>query len=244
VLTLAAIDFEPSVGYVTTLSAAVVAAQNKVHAPHWQGGPATYVLRATQERYLLVLAHNRFLAQSLSLHSWHKNLEAIGWALHAGLEAMGVKELKRIGFKASAFLPVKLSHRDIKDLMFESFLAPRAQFTPICGDVEDLLLQVHGEYKGMKAVLVLAPVTQEQSIQALMQTPNLEMFLEPKLLDTGVLDFRNRLDGDSFYVDIDLSKTETVPDAVPAFLAEGLATAEEIVESTVRRLRSMPKKGS
>src|SRR2546423_1599343 len=75
VLTYTAIDFEPSVGYLTKLAAAADAVQARYKAPHWSGGGPAYVLRKPADGAFLLLSHNRLAAQTLGLEYWTKRYQ-------------------------------------------------------------------------------------------------------------------------------------------------------------------------
>lgn len=158
---------------------------------------------------------------------------------------MGVKSLKRIGFKVSAFLLIGMSHKEICDLLPGSYLAPKMELEPVCGKLEDAWVQLHGGYKSLKLQLVIAPMTREQTSQQFMATPNLEQFLEPKYLDTGVKDFRDRLASDCFFLDVDVFRTDVPTNELLFFLKEALEGVEKVAENAVQRLKSMrPKRGT
>jgi hypothetical protein len=73
--------------------------------------------------------------------------------------------------------------------------------------------------------------------------PNLEHFLEPKLLDMGVKDFNDRIAEDGVILDIDLSRINADPQDVPYFLSNVLQESEAIADDVTRMLRALPATG-
>jgi hypothetical protein len=72
-----------------------------------------------------------------------------------------------MGFKAVAFLPLGMTHAEMCDLLFGSFLLPASDLQDIANEPEDALVQIHSSYKNMKTVLVVAPMTVEQAARQL-----------------------------------------------------------------------------
>ena len=239
ICTFFAVDYHPQIGYATKLSEAVQSIQGKLNAPHWGFGQAAYVLRNPEQRFLLTMDFRRIGCQTLYLDTWEKGLDDYGSLVRMALDKIGIKTVKRLGFKTVAFLPLGMSHAEMCDLVFGSFLLPASDLQDIANDPEDALVQIHGSYKNMKTVLVVAPMTVEQAARQFMATPNLEHFIEPKLLDTGAKEFRDRLDSDCFFVDVDMFRTDAQVSDLPFFLKDSLQGALHLSEQAVRRLRGL-----
>jgi len=128
--------------------------------------------------------------------------------------------------------------------MFGSYLVPAAELRDVCGTLEDVLVQLHGDHGDMKLQLVLAPMTADQAGKQFMATNNLESFLEPKLVDTGVKEFKDRIGTECFYVSADLSREDVSAAEISLFLKHALDAADLITEAAVQRLKSLQfKKG-
>src|SRR5262249_3289808 len=138
------------------------------------------------------------------------------------LDKMAVKKLSRIGMKFQVFLQLKMTHPELFKLMFGTFLTTQQDIERLCGKVDDGLVQLHGTRGGLKLILIVAPVTVEQATNWFMAIPNLEHFLEPKLIDTGVKDFKDRVSEESLLLDIDLFRMNADLADIPFFLSNSL----------------------
>jgi hypothetical protein len=238
------LDFEAQVGYARRLSEAVEAVQGRFASKYWACTTERYFLREPTKRFFLSIEFARLGFMGLGLGAWMSGLNDFVSLYQMALEKMGVQKLKRMGFKTQAFIPVDMKHNEISDLMFGSFLVDPKELETICGKPDDVLVQLHGSYKGLKTQTVIAPVTAEQAATAFMANPNLELLLEPKLYDTGLKDFRDRIAMDCLIVDNDLSQTDVTPDAIQSFARDSLDVADKITEAAVYRLmRRQTKKG-
>ena len=237
-----AADYEPKIGFANKLSDAAEAIHRKLAAEHWGAGVGNYLIRDPKTRFILNLDFRRLSCQTLGLASWQKRLGDLGPVIKTALEKMDVEIIKHASFKLSSFLHLGMSHSEMAGLMFGAFLLPAPELEIVCEKLEDTLIQLHGTHKNMKNLLILAPMTIEHSIQQFLMIPNLEHFLEPKLLDTGIKEFRDRLSAPCFFVDVDLACTDCVVADVPRFLKDSLDGALHICEQAVLRLKSLKPK--
>jgi hypothetical protein len=233
-----AVEFEPVVA-MEKVSGAAEVVQRRLKTPHWGIGPGNYVFRDVVQRRIVVIDFRRVVVQTLGLDGWQKGLDDLISDVASVFQMLGLRRLKRIGFMTQAFLSLGMSHREMAELMFGSFLAPAENLQEVCGNADDVLLQLYGEESNMKLQLTVAPMTEDQAVRSVLSIANLEAFVEPKLIDTGVKDFRDRITTDCFYVQVDLSRTD-VPDTEAAlFLRQCLDTADKITEAAVQKLKSL-----
>ena len=237
-----ALDFEAQLGYARRLSEAAEAVQGRFSAKHWSCSTERYFLRDTSNRFFLSLEYARFGYTGLGLNAWVDGIGSFADYFRVGLEKMGVQKLRRIGFKAQAFIPVEMSHHEICELMFGSFLVEAKDLEPICGKPDDLLIQLHGTHRGLKTQTVIAPVNAEQAVQSFTATPNLEFLAESKLYDNGIKEFRDRIAHDCLIVDSDISRNDLTPREIQGFARDALDAAEYISEAVVFRLKRMRRR--
>ncbi len=244
VWTFFAADFEPLVGFEAKLAGAAEAMQSRLKAPHWGYAPGRYVLRDTVQRLLAIVDFRRVFFQSLGLGVWQKNLDEYAEVIKVGLQKLGVQQLKRIGFQATANLAIGMSHKEMAELMFGSYIRPARELQDVASNFDDVLLQLYGEEKGIKFQLTVAPMTQEQAVATFMATGNLEVFLEPKLVDAGVKEFKDRIATDCFHVSLDLSRSDVAQAEIPIFLRQSLDLADTMSAAAIQKLKSLRvKKG-
>ena len=236
-------DYEPEIGFATKLSDAAEAVQAKFAAPHWACGAGGYLLRKPKDRLLFNLDFRRVFCQTLGLEIWKKGHDDYGSLVRIVLEKVGVKSLKRVSFKISAYLLLGMSHAEMTDLFFGSFLLPAKELEIVCGKPDDAYVLLHGRQKNMKLHLTVNPMTVEQAAQQFMATPNLEHFLEPQFLDTGVKEFKDRLAAPCLFLDVDLFRNDCPVTDLPFFIKDSLEGAQQICEQAVLRLKSLkPRK--
>lgn len=235
-----AVEFEPC------LDARVAEAAEKMRAQFSPEEvtarvPLAYLFRWPTERYFVTLDVRRIGWQSLGLAPWADNLARHLDMIRVGLDTMGVREFTRIGFKVSANLAMSMSHEELCDLMFGSFLRSSQDLGQIFGEGADPLLQIQGEKNAFKYILILTPMNPQQIADNFRQYGNLEHFLKDKFLDTGVKVFQERIaSSDCFYFDIDLFQRAVSADRLGQFAKSSLAEAEDLGDMCVRRLQSQP----
>jgi len=235
-----AVDFEPCLDARVAEAAEKIRAQFKPQEINARV-PFSYLFRWPSQRYLATLDVRRFACQSLGLTPWNDNLTKHLDMIKVGLDTVRATEFARIGFKVSAYLPLSMSHAELSDLMFGSFLASAQDLDCIFGEHVDPLLQMHGEKDGFKYVLTVTPMNPEQIANNFRQHGNLEHFLEDRFLDTAVKRFQEDItSSDCLYFDIDLFQQKVSPDRLREFAKSSLAQAERMADMCVRFLRSQP----
>lgn len=238
------LDFEAQIGYARWLSETIEAVQARLPTKLWACSTERYFLRQPENRLFVSFEYARFGFMGLGLDAWMSGLDDYVSLFRMALERMGVEKLKRMSFRTQSFLPVGMTHSETCELMFGSFLVEAKELETICGKPNDLLVQLHGTYKGLITRTVIAPVNTEQAVESFINNPNLELMLEPKLYDTGLKDFRDRIATDCLIVEGDLSQTDTTTDAIQVFARDSLNAADKIAAAVVHRLkRKLTKTG-
>ena len=233
-----AVDFEPIVEFDKVGSAAEIVLR-RLKTPHWGAATGSYVFRDTAHRRIVVVDFRRVFVQTLGLEIWQQDLADFASDMRLVLQKLGISRLKRIGFASQVFLSLGMSHREMADLMFGSYLAPVPDLQEVCGKPNDVFVQLHGEQGNMKIQLNLAPMTEEQAATTFLSINNLEAFVEPKLIDSGVKDFKERIATDCFFVHVDLSRADAADSDVPHFLRQSLDAADKITDAAVQKLKSL-----
>jgi hypothetical protein len=79
-------------------------------------------------------------------------------------------------------------------------------------------------------------------LSSFMNNANLDQLVEPKLFDTGLKEFRDRIAMDCLLFDIDLSLENATLERISDFTKQSLEAADDIAEATVARLKRLPTK--
>jgi hypothetical protein len=245
VCTYFAADYLPQVAFSRTLIDAAETLQTKLRSKHWGRTPAGgFAFRVPEHQQLFTLDSQRLYAQAVGLLKWQQEMTENGQLFSKVLTKLGVQTLGRIGFKVWAFLNTKMSHAEMVALLQGAFLVQSTDLEPICGKLDDALLQLHGNRKDLKVTLILAPTNADQTNNWVANLLNLEHFLEPKFFDAGMKVFRDRVAGDCLVLDIDVFRQEVPVGQVAEFLQGSLTAANEISTACVERLKSLqPRKG-
>ncbi len=205
--------------------------------------PVTYFYRWPADQRFLFMSHQRIAWHTLGLSWWREHLNEHGAVVRTALNVIGVQRLKRIGFRVSAYLPLEMSHAEMTDLLFGSFLVPRKNLEEAGGEVTDSLVQLEGKHHGFEYLLRISPMTKQQISDGFLALPNLEQFMRNKFVDSGIKDFYDRItQSDSLLFDLDLFQKDLQVDVVDNFLRESLCAAEAMADVCVRQLRSKPVK--
>lgn len=235
-------DYEPQIDFQARLPAAAEACRKTLDVKHWAISGAV-LLRDVEKRVLLTIDHRRVGLQFLGMAPLQADVRGYSAIARLALDKMAVRKLSRLGMKIQLYLSLKMSHEELVKLMFGTFFAPAQGLESLCGTIDDGLVQLNGTRSGMKLILWVIPVTAEQATNWFMGFPNLEHFLEPKLLDTAVKEFKDRIAEDGVLLDIDLSRTAADAEDVPYFYSNALLECEAIADGVTRILKALPSTG-
>ncbi len=244
ICTAFAVDFEPQFGVAVANAADAIYGKYKPAEVNAHP-PVAYFYRWPEERKFLLIGHQRVAWQTLGLSAWRDHLNDHAGVVRMALTVIGAERLKRIGFRVTAFFPLEMSHAEMTDLLFGSFLVPKQDLKEVGGEVTDSLVQLEGKHHGFEYLFRISPMTRQQSSDGFLASPNLEQFIQKKFLDSGIKDFHDRItQSDSLWFDLDLFQKDVKVDVVDTFLRESLGAAEAVGDACVRRLKSKPiKKG-
>ena len=243
VCTFFAVDYEPRPGVKLAETAESIYAK---HAPLRGGvtGEIEYAFGWPDERTLMVLNFGRIAWQTLGLSEWQDSLQEHVAVTKGALDSIGVTEFKRIGFKVQAYLSLGMSHAELNQLMFGSFLMPMEELDGVCGEPSDALVQLHGRKDDFEYALLLSGMSNEQISKSFLAISRLEFFLGDKFLDTTIKDFHDYLvKTDGLYFDLDLYRRAAPADTLEEFARSSLATSDHFAEACVQRLQSQPITG-
>ena len=246
-MTFFAADYEPQVAYARKLADAAEAMQSVLQTPSWIHALGQYALRDPGKRLVAVVGHGRVFWEVIGTAPFEKTLTATTSTIMAALNALGVKRLKRVGYKTITFAPLSMTHPEICELMFGSFLPDASVLEPVCGRPNDMAVQLHTRYREMRLVLNVLPQTAEQVRTVLFAQPNLDLLLDNRYTDTGIRDFLNIIQHDCLTVDVDVYREDgetpqAAPleaDCVPPFLATAIRGAAEATQSAINHVRRL-----
>jgi hypothetical protein len=235
--------FDPQIAYAKKLPNIVEAALKKSKAPHWESTAERYRIRDTNKKYLYHFDHQLFYCQTLGLDPWIANLDDHIEIMSTAFSKMDVTRIKRLSFQVSIQLPLEMSHSELCDLMFGSYLVDREELSTTYGKIDDVLLHLYGNYKGIKTQTTIAPQTVEQSRKSFLSAGNLDAFVEPKFIDTCIKEHYERISKDCLSLIIEMIKEDVPVSALRSSLDHSFEGAEKIADGTVLRIKGLKPKG-
>lgn len=242
-MTFFSAHFEPQIAYAKKLPNIAEAVLKRSKAPHWASTSEKYLIRETNKKFLYQFDHQTFFCQTLGLQPWVANFDDHIEVMSIAFNKMDVTRIKRLDFQVSVQLPLEMSHPEMCDLMFGSYLVAREELDTTYGNLNDLWVQLHGSYNGIKSQTTIAPQTVEQSRRSFLSIGNLEVFVEPKLLDTCIKEHYERISKECLSLVIDMVKEEVAVSALRSMLVDSLEGAQKIADGTVLRIKSLNPKG-
>jgi hypothetical protein len=190
---------------------------------------------------IFIINHNKIAWHSLGLKAWRDRLPACSDAVALALDTLGVTTLKRIGFKLVAFRPQAMSHAELGDLFFDSFVGSRDRWTQVIDRPNDPMIQMSGERDSFKVVLHVSAMNCEQAQASFIAMPGLDAFDYPRLASSRIERFYDRLgEGAFLWVDVDLFHEQSAASEAREFIEKSLSAAVETIEKAWRTLQSKP----
>jgi hypothetical protein len=236
-------QFEAQIGYAKKLPNVVESVQKRIKAPHWTSTAEKYIVRETHKKFFYVFDNQIFYCQTLGLGPWIANLDDHLEVMSIVFNKMEVTRIKRLELQISAQLPLGMSHSEMCDLVFGSYIVDREELTSTYGKLDDVLLVLHGYHKGIRSQTTIAPQTTEQSKKTFWSIGNLDAFVEPRLIDTCVKEHFDLISQDCLYLSMEMIKEDAPVSNVRSLLHDSLEGAEKIAEETVLRLKGLKRKG-
>jgi hypothetical protein len=232
----AALDPEPR--YLPNLGPAVQAIKDRLRVD-WQMIQGQHVLRSIEQQWVFMASPNRIAFQTLGWKYWEKEQEQVLAALGDGLERLGAEQIKRFGFKTLTFIPMQMTHAEIVKLIFGSVLVDSDQLEPVCGEMDDMFVNLWAKKNGMKYVMSVLPQTAEQVVQHAAGVGNLDNFMDNPWGDGQMRAFVKRITTDTLTVDIDFGAADQPVGALSSFVKKAIVTGDEIREKLVTKVKGM-----
>ena len=124
--------FDPQITYAKKLPN-IADTVMKRSRPHWASTAEKYMIRETNKKFIYHFDHQIFFCQTLGLDPWIANFDDHVEVMSIAFSKMDVTRMKRLGFRVSIQLPFEMSHLEMCDLLFGSYLVQREELTAIYG---------------------------------------------------------------------------------------------------------------
>ena len=156
------------------------------------------------------------------------------------LEAVNVKKIAQVSLRCKGYFYVKMSHPEIVEAMFGSYLLPRQDLANVSASLDDVVVRLDGTEGASKFELTIAPQTAEQVKGDFFSWPNIDFLNEPRSRNNPPMDFLSRIDRDCLNVECLLYRKDVAPEDVIHFMRRAPSQADGIAERSVNHLLSLP----
>jgi hypothetical protein len=179
----------------------------------------------------------------LTLKPWQDAATAVAEAASAILSTLGVTELLRINFRGTGFLDLGMSHEEMVDQLFGSYLPERAQFAGLGTKLYDQIVGLWGERDGRRFRLQLTPQKGEDVVTTFKNIPNLGAFTDDRLAETQVQDAAFAVgSGPAMNVDAEVFAEKASVTQAPVFARDGLKWVDDLTSDAMDLFRSIPRR--
>ncbi len=239
ICTFFAVDYDLRMG--TGLSAAVdLICRERKPARYGVGPNLVHDFHWPDARQRMYVTPKRIAFETLGLGPWLDDLNSHLDVTEAALKSLGVDQFSRIGFKATAILPLNMTQAEILTLMFGTFLAQKESLSPVLGQKIDALVHFEGEHSGFGYGLDLTALTAEQASSSFLRLSNLSQMTENRL-DTGIQEFHDRVTKrDSFLFDVDVFQKDVDASNLRKFTESAFEFADTLAQNCIQHLHSLP----
>lgn len=188
------------------------------------------------------LNHHRISWQMLTMQSWREHAGRVQESTSLAASMLKISLFKRIGFKLVAFVPQKMAHEELIDLLFGTVAGPHETWSRIGDTATDPQVLLDGTRNGFKFDLHVTSMSPKQSSENFLSLKHLEGFVQHKLIDHDVRSVHDAVMNctSNLFVDVDVSRAEMPLAELESFFGKAVETAEEIISSCERVVLSKP----
>lgn len=231
--------YEPLMGFARKLPNAAEAVNKKAKMPHWVANPTNFTLLAPEQLFFYRFDFQTVYCQTLGLDPWITRIPDHTEAVLTAFQKLDVNKLKTLSLKITTQIPLQMIHAELTELVADSYLLNPSGLESTYGKIEDLSLTIYGRRKETKCVTMILPQTIEQAKAAFLGIGNLDVFMDPKFVNTSVHEHMRRISTDCLTFVIDVSRDDAQLNSLHSFLDGAFEWMEEIVEETVLKIKGI-----
>ncbi len=211
----------------------------------WHPSPAGILLRHIPQKQILVFESHRIYIQGIGIDSWVSRINDLTSTIMNALNSFGVKKISKAGFETWSFVKVGMRHSEMVSLFPGSFLVSQKELSGTFGNLEDVLVQLHGTRGKMKSRFAMGPMKPEHVDLQVAAFKNWEYLTkDPKLFDQTAKDFRDKIiKDDVLFVDGEMTRTDIDCSDIVLFMRESIDESDKMIEECVGRLKAIQLKG-
>ncbi|MFM9963204.1 MAG: hypothetical protein ACKV2Q_18505 [Planctomycetaceae bacterium] len=238
-----AADFQPQVSFLRKLPEVAESLVGSLKWKDWFINPNRILLVERDKGMVFSMDHRRLTWQVLGLNQWRSELTEFVTSTLEALRIFEVSDLKRIGFKVQAFLPLELSQSELMKLCFDSFYVSADDLADIIGNPYDCVVNLFGNKNNQKFALQLLPMKATEASETFRgSVGHLDKLIDNLFVDNIVRAFHSRISqADCFCFDMDVFQEEQRPSDILGFASDALHLADESCNACVARVKSLPR---
>jgi hypothetical protein len=197
-------------------------------------GPKAFEFRSNDPLRITTLKFDRLQFSVLGLDGWTKSVDDVEAMLRITTESLQLERFRRIGLKLVAFMPWKMSHKEMCDLVVQNALSD--DINPIAGKIADIAIHLEGERDSFKYLLDFSPVTPVQARKIAAAMPGLTKFSDKDNAGMEAAEFLGLIsDQPSLIFDVDLFKSDLAKGEAGQFIRNAYTLAD-LMASEIRAL--------
>jgi hypothetical protein len=235
------VEFRPVIDYPVRVGAAAAEIATEFDSKAWWWPTVNSVaFRDTTRGLLVVSSFNLFAIQALGVNAWTEKLEALLSITPRVLTALSIKEIAQVSLRSKGFFNVGMSHSELVEATFGSYLLPQPDLADVSPSFDDVLLKLYGKDGQSKFELSIAPQTAEQAKGDFYAWHNIDVFNDPRSRNNAPAEFWSKIDRDCLNIECHLSRKDVGPESVIPFMRSSLGQAGRIATRAVNRLLTLP----
>ena len=242
---LAQCIFEPDLCYLSHLPTVLAHIQKNVRGqkldmPHWNVNAQRAILRNPNEGVVLAADHKSVQVETLGLKHWSANQDKYTNILGEMLHCYEVTTCKMLRLDICVFLDVGMSHAEIADLFFDSFLPGHDRYASLGIQFDDSYTRLIGSRGNDRVSLHLAPMKAEEVTEEVKRKQNISMFTKDLPFDDTLKRWHDDVARDCFHIRIENARMDASVRELNAFFSDATSFFRKTAEELVNLLKSIP----
>ncbi len=240
IVVIARLSFDPNIRFLQVIANGAEKYLSITQFPEWQSNGQHILFRSKEVPFFFHVDYRSVQSQSLGYNEWTKQKPKVLKFFSQVLHDFKIEVNLELEFQVFCFLDTKMTHTEMAELMFGSFLPLKENLPKSLLESDDgrAVLEINNRNRSIH--VAIGPLTKKQAVDKVNAVPNLAVFNSELELRTTVDGFRRSVERECLEVYLLVkskgfhpSKLETEIDAVER-------EADAIVSECVSFLRAVP----
>lgn len=207
----------------------------------WQSNGQNILFRRKDDPVFFYLDHTGGQCGTLGFNTWLKNKET---TLKLFAELCREYKLGTVALEMRlyCFFDLQMTHAEMGDLMFGSFLPTRESLPECFATPKDGQAVFESDSANRFFWFEIGPLTVEQTSSRFTSIPNMGIFSVSPLLDTTIEDFHRPIRKENLHVCLRIKNKNIPVEKLPQELSAIESEADRVISDAVNFFRSVPSK--